>query len=77
MVGRVNRYENAKGQDNDKHCCVPDCTGNERQNPDLSFYRIMAGPELRKKKRILAIMRDPGPFIYERHRDLYITLSFS
>ncbi|KAK3107108.1 hypothetical protein FSP39_007303 [Pinctada imbricata] len=45
---------------NDKHCCVPLCTGNGRRHPELSFHQIPTKPEIRKAW-IRAIRRDPGP----------------
>uniref|UniRef100_A0A8W8MML7 THAP-type domain-containing protein n=1 Tax=Magallana gigas TaxID=29159 RepID=A0A8W8MML7_MAGGI len=48
-----------QGKD-DRHCCVPQCTGNGRLNPELSFHKIPINDELRKSW-IHAIRRDPGP----------------
>nr|XP_011426981.2 THAP domain-containing protein 6-like [Crassostrea gigas] len=45
---------------NDRHCCLPQCTGNGRLNPELSFHKIPINDELRKSW-IHAIRRDPGP----------------
>lgn len=50
---------------NDRHCCVPQCTGNGRLNPELSFHKIPINDELRKSW-IHAIRRDPGPLFNVR-----------
>ncbi|XP_056009435.1 uncharacterized protein LOC125676468 [Ostrea edulis] len=48
------------GGKNERHCCVPNCNGNGRRNPELSFHQIPQRLELRKAW-IHAIRRDPGP----------------